>query len=65
MSEVSLLNVLLEQGGIFFMAERQSRQGNEFGFLVRAGMMDQMMNVQDGIAHDLAFAPAESIGESL
>ena len=56
---MGLPDVLLENGGIFFMAERQSRQGDELGFVSRLGMMNQVKNMRHGITNDLAFRPAE------
>jgi hypothetical protein len=62
---MNLFDVLLENLGILFMTERQSRHGDELGFLFRVGVMNQMQNMGDGIANDLAFGPAECDGQSL
>jgi hypothetical protein len=51
--------MLLEEVGIFLMANGESRQGNEPGFVFRVGMMNQVENVRHGIANDLAFGPAK------
>jgi len=65
LSGLNLLDLRWEKVGIFLMAKRQPGQGNNFGFIVRAGVMNAIHNMSHGITHDLAFGPAERGGQSL
>ena len=62
---MNLADVLLKEVGIFLMAKRESSQTDELGFLWRVRVVNQMQNMRDGIADDLAFGPTECDGQSL
>jgi len=57
--------MLLKQRRILLMAKCQSRQGNNFGFIIRVRVMDAMQNMSYRVTNDLAFGPAERGGQSL
>ena len=59
MAYLDLFNVLLEKHGILFMAQCQSRHGNEPGFILGVGAVNQMQDMSHGITNDLAFGPAK------
>ena len=62
---MNLLHVLLKQERTFFVLHGLTAHSNDFRNGVTIGMLDEIDNGSDGIAHDLAFGPAESGSESL
>ena len=62
---MNLLHVLLKQERIFLMLHRLTSHPNYLRDDFAIGMLDEINDGGDGIAHDLAFGPAESGSEGL
>ena len=62
---MNLLHVLLKQERVFFVLHGLTGHSNYLRDDFAIGMLNEINDGGDGIAHDLAFGPAESGSESL